>query len=74
MDARTVYTTPSEIGSFTTAHGVRKNPYLKQTRKEATNQLKEIDNFVRHFVRQTSSKNISRKALHCKRFPNALAI
>lgn len=54
MDARTIYTTPSEIGSFTTAHGVRKNPYLKQTKKEATNQLKEIESFVRHTpVRKT---------------------
>lgn len=49
MNAKSVYTIPNEVGSFSTLHGVLKNPKLKGAKKENVKmELQKIESFVQH--------------------------
>lgn len=49
MKARNLYTNPNQIGSFTSLHGLLKNPQLKNVPKKLIiDSLNSIDSYVQH--------------------------
>lgn len=50
MSVKTIFTNPNEVGSFSTLHGVLKNPKLnaKLRKKDILKDLQSIDSFVQH--------------------------